>query len=180
MPGLTRNGVSFSDAQLEAASIAPDGRAMFDMLEFFPPDGRAPFRIVNNHEAITATIEATADVDPGVAVVWRACPCRIKPADESDSASSPETVLEVDNISGLITTILGETRGIRAPWVVINRKYASDVLSAPAQLPPTVVEIANVSLEGDVAQFSCAFGDAGNFGFPGLTFQRDQYPVLER
>ena len=177
---LTRNGVTFADAYLEAASIATAGRAMLDALELYPPDGRAPLRIVNDYVPLFATLEATATTDPGLEVEWLACPCRIKPAEESDSASTPEIVIEVDNLNGAISDILRETRGLRDPWVIVNRKYASDDTSAPAQLPPVTVELESVVLDGDVARLTCAFGDAGNFGIPGLTFKRSDYPGLVR
>lgn len=177
---LTRNGVTFADAYLEAASIAPAGRAMLDALELYPPDGRAPLRFVNDYAPLFATLEATATTDAGLQVEWLACPCRIKPAEESDSADSPETVIEVDNLSGAISDILRETRGILAPWVIVNRKYASDATGAPAQLPPVTVELQSVTLDGDKAVLSCGFGDAGNFGVPALTFKRSEYPGLVR
>lgn len=177
---LTRNGVTFADAYLEAASVAPVGRAMLDALELYPPDGRAPLRFVNDYVPLFATLEATATTDAGLEVEWLACPCRIKPAEESDTADSPEVTIEIDNLNGAISDILRETRGILVPWVLVNRKYASDNTAAPAQLPPLSVELASVTCEGDVASLTCAFGDAGNFGVPGLTFQRTQYPGLVR
>lgn len=176
---LTRNGVTFADAMTEAASIAPDGRAVLDALELYHPAfGR--LRFVNDYVPLQATLEADAPEDGGVEVEWLACPLRLKPADESDQASSPDTAIEVDNVAGILSEALKLTRGTLIPWILTGRKYTSDDTSAPAQLPPTVVEVRTITIDGPSASLVCDFGDAGNYGVPALTFNRVEYPTLVR
>jgi len=153
---------------------------MLDMLELYHPLAPARLRWCNNIVAVTATLEDTAPADAGEAVEWLGMPTRIVEPDESDSASNPDTVLQVDNVSGGLSDALRITRGSLVPWILTNRKYASDDLSGPAQLPPTVVELRAVEIDSTTARLVFNFGDAGNVGIPALTFNRTEYPGLVR
>lgn len=173
---LTRNGVTLATAYLEAIQRAD--RAMLDALELnHPLVGRIWF--VNDYQSFFATLEPDAP-DGAIQVEFLPCPMRIKPPEESDSASTPDISIEVDNISGMISDALKITRGSLVPWILTNRKYASDDTSAPAQLPPTQVELRSVQLDSTSARLVCNFGDAGNVGVPGLTYNRVDYPGLVR
>lgn len=178
---LTRKGVTFTTAYLEAAAIAHVGTAMLSAFELNNedlPDG--PLRFVNDTAPLLATLEADAPFDPSTQVEFLACPGRIKPPEESDAASAPEIVYEVDNISGAVSDALTLTRGSLKPWTLIERIYASDDTSGPAQLPPRKVELKSVSITSTTASLTFAFGDPGNVRIPGLTFNRTDYPTLTR
>lgn len=175
---LVRNGVTFSDAYIEAATLARNGRAMLDALEFYHPLLPERLRIVNDYVPLLATLEATAPADASTEVEWLACPVRIKRGDENDAAASPEYTIEVDNLAAAISAKLDVTRGSQVPWVCTARKYASDDTSAPAYLPPVVVELSSVTINGPTVLMSYGFGDAGNVGVPAITFNRDDYPTL--
>lgn len=176
---LTRNGVTFAQAYLEAASIATATRAMLDALELYHP-AFGYIRFVNDYVNLLATLEADAPDSGGMQVVWLACPMRIVPAEESDSASNPDVQIQIDNISGLVSDALAMTRGSLVPWVLTNRIYASDDTGAPAQLPPTVVEVRSIQIDSTSVTLICNFGDAGNVAIPALTFKRSDYPTLAR
>lgn len=177
---LTRHGVTFTSAYLEAAAIANIGRAMLDTLEFYHPNAPDRLRIVNDQVPLFATLEADAPEDGGVEVEFMAGSFRLKPAEESDSASNPADVIEISNISGAVSQALALSRGSLIPWVVTGRVYASDQTSAPAQLPPVVNEVRSVQTLTRTVEITCSFGDAGNVAFPGLTFKRSEYPTLQR
>jgi hypothetical protein len=177
---LTRNGVTFTTAYLEAAAIAVADRAMLDTLELYHPALPERLRFVNDHVSLFATLEADAPADAGLEVEFLAKPFRLKPADESDQAGNPDIVIEVDNVSGAISDMLRLARGSLEPWVVTGRIYASDSLAGPAQLPPTVVELRAVQIDSTSARLTCNFGDAGNVAIPALTFKRSEYPTLAR
>lgn len=177
---LTRKGVTFSAAYLEAAAIARIDSAMLSAFELSHPLMPAPLRFVADTAPLFATLEATAPFNPNTEVEFLASDFRIKPPEESDAASSPEVTLEIDNISGAVSDALKITRGSLDPWVLIERVYASDDTSGPAMLAPRRVEVRAVSLTSATASLTCAFGDPGNLRVPALTFNRDDYPTLTR
>lgn len=174
MADLTRNGVTFTEAYLEAASISPVDRAMLDMLELYHPLVGSIY-LVNSRTNWEVLHEDSSD-----SITYLACGMRIRPAEESDSAQTPETQIVLSNISVVVSDYLRQTKASLTPWVAIARKYASDDLSGPAQLPPTRMELTGVTVGKSSATLSLSFGDAGNVGFPALTFNRDDYPTLQR
>jgi hypothetical protein len=177
---LTRHGVTFRDAYLEAAAIAQVDRAMLDTLELYHPSAPNRLRFVNNSVPMFATLEADAPDSGGQLVEFLACPFDLKPSEESDQSSNPTDVIEISNISGAVIRALRMTRGSLIPWVITGRIYASDQLDAPAQTPPTVLEVRSVETGTSTVRISCNFGDPGNFAIPKLTFKRSEYPTLER
>jgi hypothetical protein len=177
---LTRHGVTFRDAYLEAAAIANVRRAMLETLELYHPLAPARLRMVNDHKPLHATLEDDAPADGGVLVTFEACPFRLKPPEESDQADNPQDEIEIDNISGAVSEALRLTRGSLIPWTITNRVYASDQLDGPAQLPPVVVEVRAVQVGTKTVRITGAYGDAGNVAIPALTFKRTEYPTLAR
>lgn len=177
---ITRNGVTFTEAYLEASAAAPINRAMLNTFDLYHPlVGHIYF--VADQTNLFANLEADAgNSRGGDQIEFLACPLRVKPPEESDTADTPDIILQVDNLSGLVSDALRLTRGSLVPWMIANRIYASDDLSGPAQLPPYVVEIVNAAIDETTVELTCNFGDAGNLGVPALTFNRIDYPGLVR
>lgn len=172
-----RHGVSLSEAMAEAVTVAPIGRAMLNTLEFRHPMVDT-IRIVCDHQALTATLEAGAPEDAGMAVEFLPCPVQIVRPEESDQAASPSMTLQVDNVSGLLSDAFRITRGSLDPWEVTERIYASDDLSGPAVLPPTTLLLSGAQLTATTASVTASFGDPANVAAPRLTFNPDEYPGL--
>jgi len=172
---ITKHGVTFEDAYTEAAAVAYAGRVMLDCFSLEHPDMPDVLYFVNDLQPFVGTI-------PGVSnpVTFEACPVRIGRPEESDQASTPEIKLEVDNVSGQISDALDLIRGSVEPWILTNYLFASDDATAPAVMPPTVMEVTDVSYDETSGSLSGSFGDAGNFAIPRLTFKRDAYPALSR
>lgn len=177
---ITRNGVTFTEAYLESMTFAPVNRAMLDALDLYHPIiGHIYF--VNDYTNFFANLEADAtNSRGGDQVEFLACPMRKKPPEESDQADTPDIVFQVDNLSGLVSDALRMTRGSLVPWLLTDRIYASDDPSGPAQLPPTVMEVVNISIDETTAEITCNYGDPGNLGVPAVTFNRVDYPGLVR
>ena len=174
-----RHGVQMSWDYLEAATVAPLGRAMLSGLELYHPlSGR--HRFVNDHVDMVARLEATAPADANTYVEWLAVPVSINRPDESDSAATPEISLSVDNVAGVMTAELKKTRGSLVPWELTERVYASADLSGPAVLPPTVMLLNSVDIVGNALVLKANFGDPANVNVPRLTFKRSEYPGLMR
>lgn len=172
------HGVSLSEALAEAAAIAPISRAMLSAFELWHPTLTGPVRIVNNHAALWATLEADAPRDAGEEVEFLASYVEVTKPEESDAAATPEITLSVANVSGLLSDALRQARGSLVPWEIIERLYASDDTSAPAILPPTKLTVTAAEISGVVASITASFGDPGNVAVPRATFRIEQYPGL--
>lgn len=171
---ITKHGVTFEDAYTEAAAIAYAGRAMLDCFSLAHPLMPETLYFVNDFQPFVGSIPIVG------AVTFEACPIRIGRPEESDQAATPEIKLEVDNVSGGISDALDSIRGSVEPWLLTNYLFASDDASGPVVLPPTVMEVTNVSYDEVSGSLSGSFGDAGNFPFPRLTFKRESYIGLSR
>lgn len=186
MPTMTppENGLSLSEALLEAAMAAPINRVMLTSFEVWHPSMLAPVRVVVDHQALEATLEATAPRNAGETVTFIPCNVTVDQPEESDSAKSPEINLRVDNISGLISDALRRARlatdpAVRdAPWQLIERLYASDDTTGPAILPPFTVSLIRVSRNDAIAIFTASYTDSVNVSVPAITFAPPYYAGL--
>jgi hypothetical protein len=174
-----KHGAALSWAYLEAATTAPVARAMLHTFELYHPlSGR--HRFVADQVDLLATLEAGAPADAGIEVEWMAAPLTILRPEESDTASTPQIAISLDNVAGLMGGELRRARGSLVPWMLTERVYASDDTTGPAVLPPTTMLLNSVDLVGDAIVIHASFGDPANVNVPALTFKRSQYPGLVR
>jgi hypothetical protein len=174
-----RKGVSISEAYAEAALSAPVSRAMLRCYELWHPtlpDG--PIRIVHDFAPFFATLEANAPRDAGVEVEFLAGWLEAGIFEESDEAASPQVEVKIDNVSGLLSDALRNARGSIVPWEFIERVYASDDPSGPAQLPVLSLTFTLAKIAGATATLTMSFGDPVNMNVPRLTFKPEEYPAL--
>lgn len=179
MADIIRKGVTMKEAALEAAAIAPIGRAMLYAYELWHPSLAEPIYFVNDVRALNARIEATADRNAATIVEFIACPLSMQKPEESDSAENPKVVLSRNGISGLLSDALDAARGDRQKWELIEREYASDVLTGPAKLPPRKYNLDAAGMTQLQADFTASHADFANEGIPRATFRRDEYPGLD-
>lgn len=170
-----KNGVQLSQALAEAAAVAPVGRAMLVALELRHPALLNPVRIVHNHEAIFATLEAGAPVGAGTTVEFMATFMEVTEPEESDTAATPEITVTLDNVGGLASEALKLARDSLVPWELTERLYASDDLSGPAMLPPLTLECTSARIAGNQLVLTASFGDHTNVAIPRLTFKAEEY-----
>ena len=186
MPSMlpARNGVAFSVAYAEALAIAPGTRAMLETLEFrhsqFKDATGALFaaRIVNDHQDLTATLEAGAPMNPGATVVFSACPVQVKLPDETDSAEAPSVQISVDGVSQLLVQQLDYAILTLEPVLMTVRIYASDDTSGPAIMPVTTMTLREVRVSETRVTAKATFYDPTNKGFPRQEYTAAQYPGL--
>jgi len=87
-------------------------------------------------------------------------------------------------VTGLIGDALRRARlsvipAVRdASWQLIERVYASDDTSGPAQLPVLKLTLTKVSRNDTVAVFTAAYRDSVNFSVPAITFTPENYSGL--
>lgn len=173
-----RKGVRISEAYAAAAVSAPVQRAMLSAYELWHPTLAAPVRVVHNPDPIVATLEATAPRNPGEAVEFFAAWVQVGRLEESDGAASPEIQIQIDNVSGPMSDALDVARGSRELWEVIERVYASDDLSGPAQLPVLRLTLTAAGLAGPLCEFKASHGDPVNIDIPSVTFIPEEYPGI--
>jgi hypothetical protein len=177
---LTRRGVTYSAALLEAAAVAPTGRAILETFEIFQdvatPDGA--IYLVANPRDFNATKELTAERDAGLIVNFMAAPIVADPLDEGDSSEAPEMPVRFSNVSGLVSDAVRLSRGELAPWELIQRLYASDDPTGPAMLPVLSLLVSKVKVTAKEASLTASYGDPSNISIPALKFRRGEYPTL--
>jgi hypothetical protein len=173
-------GVSYTEALLEAAHVAPTSAAVLETFELWHESLAEPIYLVSNTEDFVATKEADADRDPSTEVEFMAAAVALEIAEESDASATPELRLTVSNVSGVMSDALDLALGSLVPWVIINRLYASDDTSAPARLPVTSLLVSAVQMTAQQVTLTCSYGDPANTAIPRTTFKRDEYPGLVR
>lgn len=180
MAAVTRRGVTLSEAVQEAAAIAPITRAMLYAYELWHPSLSAPIRFVNDVQDLVAKLEATAPRDANQNVTFIACPLQLRRPEESDTAASPTVELARPDVGSILKTGLDEARGSTEPWILIERLYASDVLTAPALLPPMTFDVTSAELSAAAGKLTAKYDDEIEDPIPRLTFKASEYPGLGR
>lgn len=179
------NGLSLSEALLEAATYAPVSRVMLITYELWHPSMTSPVRVVVDHAPLTATLEADAPRNPGASVSFIPCNVTYERPVESDDGRAPEMSLRIDNVTGLISDALRRARlsdvpAVRdATWDLIERQYASDDTTGPAILPVFKVKLTRVTRNDTSAVFTAAYRDSVNFSIPAITFTPESYSGLQ-
>lgn len=178
--GTARRGLSYSEALLEAAAVAPTGVAMLETFEIYHPDGTpaGALYLVANPEDFAATKESTADRDPSTEVTFVAAPIVSDKQDESDTAEAPMKALRLSNVSGIASAALRLARGSLEPWQIIERLYASNDPAGPAMLPVLSLLIERASIVAAEVAFTAGYGDPSNVSVPAIKFRRTEYPTL--
>ncbi len=171
-------GVSISDADLEAAAIAPVRRAMLTCLEFHSAEWSAPARVVADKQDFTAVLEDDAPRNAGESVTFTALPLRAKWPSEGKAGQAPKVELEIDGVSSLLADLMDQAVVSLEPIELILRQYASDDPSGPSRLPVLTMEFQDVKVTENTVSGTCAYGDPTNDRFPAAAYTRLQWPGL--
>lgn len=171
-------GVSLSEAEAEAATIAPITRVPLDALEFWHPSFTEPARIVNDRVPLTATLEADAPRNAGETVTFQAVGVTVVWPSETDDASAPRLQLQVDGVSALLIEQLDRAVDTLDPVVLIARRYMSDDLSGPSRDKQLHLELTDVQCSETRITASCLFSDPASSRFPSRAYTRARYPGL--
>lgn len=180
MPDVLRRGVTMSEAFQEACAIAPITRQMIYVYELWHPTLSEPIYFANDNADLVAYIEAGADRNAGVLTTFLSCPLSASRPEEGDQPETPKLSLSRPDLAGVLKPLLDAARGSSLPWILIERLYASDDLTAPALLPPLQVELTSVDIVGSAVQIAAQFDDDGTLAVPAITFRRSEYPGLAR
>ena len=178
------NGVAFSVAYAEAMAMAPTTRVMLATYElrhpaFLDASGAlyAP-RIVNDHQDLLATLEASAPLNAGAAVTFTALPVEVSGPDEHDTGSASTISISIDGVSALIVPQLDYALTTLVPVTITERIYASDDTSAPAVSPVLTMTLRDVVVTETRITAKALVYDPANIGFPRREYTIGQYPGL--
>lgn len=171
-------GVSLSEAEAEAAAIAPAGRVMLDCLEFWAPGFTEPARIVTDKRDFNGRIEAGAPRNAGEMVLWMAVPVSVVWPREGESSGPYAAQLQLDGVSAILAEQLDLVNGSLDPLECILRRYASDDPSGPSRLPVSRMELSNVQVSETRVTATIVGRERGNRRWPAVAYTRARYPGL--
>jgi len=140
---------TYTEAYKEALVSAPTNVIILETLEIIHPNfpGALPIRLVNSYQDVTATLEASAPVNPSQAVLFTAGQFRFVPPKRTTSSYTPAR-LAIGSVGEVLANI-ALTRGSSVAINVIYRPYLSTDLTAPQIDPPLKVSLksTNVTLD---------------------------------
>lgn len=170
---------SLSAAIAEAYATAPEDVVILHTLEFRHSTFATPLRVVMDHQALTATLEAAAPENPSEAVEFAAYDFDAKLPDVA-SGRMPELQIVIDNIDQVIEEAIESAAGSSDKIEVTYRPYLSTDLTAPHMDPPLTLTLTHV--EATVFQVSAraGFRNLGNIGFPNQDYTAARFPGLVR
>jgi hypothetical protein len=135
-------------------------------------------RVVKDHTKLLAKLEANAPLNPGQEVTFLPVDFDFKPPPESESSSTPEVEISVDNVARYLMPYLDQAKESRIPIEVTWRQYLASDLTAPHISPPLTLVLRNVSCDMSRVTARAGYGDLTNRRFPSLEYTSKKYPGL--
>lgn len=178
-----KRGVTYSEALAEAYASAPEDEVVLDTLEFRHPsfvDGGSPFaiRVVNDHSNLEATLEDDAPLDGGDLVTFRAVYFTFARPPESDSGSTPEVEISVNNVARHLMPYLDAAKESRDPIEVTWRPYLASDLTGPHMNPPLTLTIRSIVCDMMNVTARAGFGNLTNLRYPAIEYTSLKFPGL--
>jgi hypothetical protein len=168
---------TLSQALKEAYASAPVNVVIYHTLELWHPAFSAPIRVVRDHAALTATLEATAPRDPGAAVLFAAFAFNFTKPEVSPNGV-PQVTIEIDNVDRVIVANIEAAMGTTDLVQVIYREFLSSDLTAPQNDPPLVLTVMSVTADVFKVTATAGFPDLANRRFPTLEYDAQTFAGL--
>lgn len=178
-----KRGVTYSEALAEAYASAPEDEIILDTLEFRHPlfvDAGEPFgiRVVNDHTELSATLEDDAPLNGGEEVTFQAVYFTLARPSETDSGSTPEIEINVNNVARHLMPYLDAAKESRQPIEVTWRPYLASDVSGPHMNPPLTLTIRSISCDMMNVTARAGFGDLTNRRYPAIEYTSIKFPGL--
>lgn len=170
---------TLSQAIKEAYAAAPSDVVVYHTLEFRHSAFTAPMRVVRDHANLTATLEATAPVNPGAAVVFTGYSFDLE-LPEVGPGAAPEIGITIDNVSLEIEDNINLALQTTEKVQVTYRAYTSTSLGAPANNPPLTMTLTTISADQFRLTARAQVGDYANRKFPFEEYTSARFPGLVR
>lgn len=178
-----KRGVSYSEAIAAAYASAPEAEVLLDTLEFrhasFVTAGLSyAVRVVNDHTELLAYLEDDAPLNPGEEVTFLPVQFGLTRPSETDSGSTPEIEITVDNAARVLVPYLDAAKESRDPIQITWRPYLPSDLTGPHMNPPLTLSLRSVSLDMSRVVARAGFGNMSNRRFPALEYLSTKHPGL--
>ena len=168
---------TLSQALKEAYAAAPSNVVIYHTLELRHPAFSTPIRVVRDFANLTATLEATAPVDPGAAVLFVAFAFEFtKP--EVSATGVPQITITLDNVDRAIVANIEAAMGSTDLVQVTYREYLSSDLGGPQNNPPLSMTIMSVTADVFKVSAVAGFPDLMNRRFPSTEYSPEVFPGL--
>ena len=179
-----KRGISYSEALAAAYASAPEDDVLLDTLEFRHPlfldEAGQPFgvRVVNDHAILLATLEDDAPLNGGEEVEFLPVHFQFTRPSETDSGSTPEAQITVDNVARHLVSYLDRAVTSRIPVEVTWRPYIASDLTAPHMVPPITLLMRNVQCGLSTVTARIGYGNLTNMRFPAIEYTARKFPAL--
>lgn len=170
---------ALSAALAEAYASAPADVVILHTLEFRHSAFSEPIRVVSDHVALTATLEATAPLNPSEAVEFLAYAFSVQLPDVG-SGRMPELLITIDNIDQVIEENIEAAAGSAEKIEVTYRPYLSTDLTAPHMNPPLTLTVTHIEATVFQVRARAGFRNLGNLAFPNQDYTAERFPGLVR
>ena len=169
---------SLSAAIAEAYASAPTDLIIYHTLELYHPAFTVPVRVVRDHVALDARLEAGAPRDAGDVVTFTAYAFDIIPPDQTADAL-PQCVIEIDNVGQEILAQIDAATSQPESIEVIYRQYLSDALNdGPENDPPLTLHLISLSADPMRIRATAGFRNLMDRAFPLRTYDLERFPGL--
>jgi hypothetical protein len=168
---------TLSQALQEAYASAPSAEIVYHTLEIYHPDFTVPIRVVRDTVDLSATLEASAPRDASTLVTFVAFAFDVVPP-EVQSATMPQCVIEIDNVSREVLAQVELAIGSPDLISVIYRQFLASDLTAPQNDPPLSLTVFSISANVMRIRATCGFGDYVNKRFPREEYTAERFPGL--
>lgn len=156
---------TLTQALKEAYAAAPAGVIIFHTLELRHSAFTSPIRVVRDFNDLTATLEATAPVNPSTAVTFVGMAFDFtKP--EVSSVGVPQVTIEIDNVDRAIVANIEAAMGTTELVQCTYREFISTDLSAPQNNPPLSMTIMSINATVFKVTATAGFPNLMNYRFP--------------
>lgn len=168
---------TLSAALAEAYASAPPAVVVLHTIELWHPTWAAPVRLVADFADLTATLESTAPVNPGAAVLFTACPFRFTLPQVGEGRQ--ELSLQIDNVSALLMPLI-ESADLSSttPILATYRPYLSTDTSAPHMNPVLTMNVLRFSADAMQVTCTCAHAEYLNRRFPRGIYTIEKFPGI--
>lgn len=161
----------------EAYAAAPANVVIYHTLEIRHPSFSTPIRVVRDVADLTATLESSAPLDAGTAVLWLGFAFDLVPPEVS-AAGSPLMTIEIDNVSREILVNIEAAMSSPDLCKATYRAYLSSDLSGPQNDPPMHLTIFTIAVTPLRIRATAGFTDITNKRFPGEDYDAERFPGL--
>lgn len=162
---------SLSDAIKEAFASCPTGKVIFDTLEIRQTGVQSAIYLVKGQTALTAF-----DEDGNERVFFPSGFVFSLPPENEEGFRSLN--IAIDNIGRAVSDFVVIAKSEKVPVELIYRPYVSDILTAPAMIPPLILYLKDIQVTTVQVTGRATFFDIINRKFPSDLYTRARFPAL--